>query len=77
MQNLNYNAVNFRNMAGVPPVVMNVSEQTRRLSAEREEAEKWLLDKFEKSRKSAEEYGFISEEEIDRDYDIDEKDFEF
>ncbi|MCL2053583.1 MAG: hypothetical protein FWG90_03955 [Oscillospiraceae bacterium] len=72
MQNLNYNAVNFRSIAGTPPspVAINMTGQTRHLQSEREEAEKWLLDKFEKSRKSAEEYGFISEEEMDREFGL-------
>ena len=68
MQNLNYNAVNLRNMARVPPVVINVTEQTRRLSAEREEAEKWFFEEIEKADKSVREFGWVSEEEMDEEF---------
>ncbi|MCL2055487.1 MAG: hypothetical protein FWG90_13790 [Oscillospiraceae bacterium] len=77
MQNLNYNFVesplNTARIKGIDtasPVVMTMTEQSKCLRAEREEAEKWLLDTLAESRRIADEQGWIPIEELEREYGL-------
>ena len=72
MQNLNYNNVRLRDINTTSPIVSPVvlTMPDRRKQAEREEAIKWFFAEIEKADKSVEEFGWVDQEDIEREFGL-------
>ena len=65
MQNLNYTNT-VRDIDISAPVFLTMSEKEKRKRAEREEAIKWFLDDIAKARRTADEQGWLTQEDVER-----------